>query len=65
MSSISKSEGILISALVKSVQVGTLTRRLPGVKPASSLYHYQEMRELSVGPRDEQKTMISSCKWSH
>lgn len=65
MSSNSKSKGIPISSLVKIVRVGQLMRLLPGVKSAPSLCNCQEMRETSVGPRDEQKKMISGRKWNH
>lgn len=65
MCSNSKSKGISLPALAKTVRVGILMRLLPEVKCAPSLCNYQEMRETSVGPRDEQKKMISGCKWSH
>lgn len=65
MYSNSKPKGVPIYVLVKIVQVGKLMRLLPGVKSALSLCNYEEMRETSVGPTDEQKKIISGHKWSH
>lgn len=65
MYSNSKSKGIPIYTLVKTVQADKLMSQLPRVESALRLCNYQEMRASLLGPLDEQKVMISGQKWSH